>query len=232
MNPLFKDIPPEALKTYLAAIKAHTAVYQKDSFLFFEGDIPKALFILTSGSVQIEKNSPDGKRTIMNRFESPNTVFGEVYAFLQSVPYDYSCRIISNAEILSIPVSVFSASPSVSERVSSISAGNIPCALGSVHTTMLKNLLYIIAHKAYFLNQKLLIFSSFTLRKKIALYLLQQSHGESRLTLSFNREALAEYLAVPRPSLSRELMRMQKDKLISIAKDTITVDRNKLEDLV
>jgi len=97
VNPLFKDIPAAELNQYLTAVNAKTAVYPKDSFLFFEGDLPKALFILKSGVVQIEKNDIDGKRIIMNRFETPETVFGEVYAFLQSTPYDYACRIIAEA---------------------------------------------------------------------------------------------------------------------------------------
>ncbi len=215
VNPLFKDIPAKELETYLTAVKAKTAVYQKDSFIFFEGDLPKALFVLKSGVVQIEKNDADGKRTIMNRFETPETVFGEVYAFLQSTPYDYSCRIIADAEILSIPANILSAS----------------ATLPAVQTKIVRNLLSILAHKAYFLNQKLLIFSSFTLRKKIAVYLLQQAHGQPKITLTLNREAMAEYLAVPRPSLSRELMNMQKDKLLTISKDTITVNIDKLEAL-
>ena len=215
MNPLFKDIPAKELETYLTAVKAKTAVYQKDSFIFFEGDLPKALFVLKSGVVQIEKNDADGKRTIMNRFETPETVFGEVYAFLQSTPYDYSCRIIADAEILSIPANILSAS----------------ATLPAVQTKIVQNLLSILAHKAYFLNQKLLIFSSFTLRKKIAVYLLQQARGQPKITLTLNREAMAEYLAVPRPSLSRELMNMQKDKLLTISKDTVTVNIDKLENL-
>lgn len=215
VNPLFKDIPVEDLKSYLTAIRAKNTVYQKDSFIFFEGDLPKALFVLKSGVVQIEKNDADGKRIIMNRFETPETVFGEVYAFLQSTPYDYSCRIIADAEILSIPANILSAS----------------ATLPAVQTKIVQNLLSILAHKAYFLNQKLLIFSSFTLRKKIAVYLLQQAHGQPKITLTLNREAMAEYLAVPRPSLSRELMNMQKDKLLTISKDTVTVNIDKLEDL-
>lgn len=215
VNPLFKDIPVEDLKSYLTAIRAKNTVYQKDSFIFFEGDLPKALFVLKSGVVQIEKNDADGKRIIMNRFETPETVFGEVYAFLQSIPYDYSCRIIADAEILSIPANIFSTS----------------ATLPAVQTKIVQNLLSILAHKAYFLNQKLLIFSSFTLRKKIAVYLLQQAHGQPKITLTLNREAMAEYLAVPRPSLSRELMDMQKDKLLTISNDTITINIDRLEDL-
>ncbi len=38
-----------------------------------------------------------------------------------------------------------------------------------------------------------------------------------------NREQLADFLGVARPSLSRELMRMQADGLVLVSKKTITV---------
>ena len=38
-----------------------------------------------------------------------------------------------------------------------------------------------------------------------------------------NREQLADFLGVARPSLSRELMRMQKDGLIEVNKKMIRV---------
>ena len=215
MNPLFKDIPQEELGCYLTAINAKTISYPKDSFIFFEGDMPTAFFILKSGAVQIEKNGLDGKRIIMNRFETPDTVFGEVYAFLQSIAYDYSCRVIADSQVLCIPAQMFSS----------------PIPSSAAQIKMVTNLLHVLAHKAYFLNQKLLIFSSFTLRKKIAVYLLQQANGSSRITLNLNRESMAEYLAIPRPSLSRELMNMQKDGLLSLSKDTVTLNIEALENL-
>ena len=214
MNPIFKNMSSQETEQYLKVIKAKTVNYKKDAFVFFEGDVPAFIFVLKSGAVQIEKNTADGKRLIVNRFENSDTVFAEVYAILDSAIYDYSCRVISDAEILCLPIEGIFASRGLSET----------------NFMVIKNLLNILAQKAYFLNQKLLIFSSFSLRQKIALYLLQQSEGRSRVELKLNREAMAEYLAVPRPSLSRELMSMQKDGLLKIEKDTIIVNIDKLED--
>ena len=214
MNPIFKNMSSQETEQYLKVIKAKTVNYKKDAFVFFEGDVPAFIFVLKSGAVQIEKNTADGKRLIVNRFENSDTVFAEVYAILDSAIYDYSCRVISDAEILCLSIEGIFASRVLSET----------------NFMVIKNLLNILAQKAYFLNQKLLIFSSFSLRQKIALYLLQQSEGRSRVELKLNREAMAEYLAVPRPSLSRELMSMQKDGLLKIEKDTIIVNIDKLED--
>ncbi len=50
--------------------------------------------------------------------------------------------------------------------------------------------------------------------------------------LAMNREELADYLGTTRPSLSRELMKMQQEQLIETDKYTIKIiDRNALETL-
>ena len=45
-----------------------------------------------------------------------------------------------------------------------------------------------------------------------------------------NREQLADFLGVARPSLSRELMKMQKDGLIEVGRKSIRIcDRDAVE---
>ena len=49
--------------------------------------------------------------------------------------------------------------------------------------------------------------------------------------LSMNREMFADFLGVARPSLSRELMNMQKDGLIAVDKEEVRIcDREALEE--
>ena len=50
------------------------------------------------------------------------------------------------------------------------------------------------------------------------------------IKLAMNREELADYLGTTRPSLSRELMKMQQEQLIETDKNMIKiVDRAALE---
>lgn len=50
------------------------------------------------------------------------------------------------------------------------------------------------------------------------------------MKLTMNREELADYLGTTRPSLSRELMKMQQEHLIETEKNIIKiVDRDALE---
>ena len=47
-----------------------------------------------------------------------------------------------------------------------------------------------------------------------------------------NREELADYLAVPRPSLSRELMKMHREGYIDLKGRVLSFDPEKLESLL
>ena len=54
-------------------------------------------------------------------------------------------------------------------------------------------------------------------------FLFQSMDAEGHVELSVSREYLAAYLAVTRPSLSRELSAMQKDGLLSVSGKEIQV---------
>lgn len=80
----------------------------------------------------------------------------------------------------------------------------------------------ILARKAYLFNLKLQILASGTLRQKIIRYLFEYlEEGIVKMTMS--REMFADYLNVARPSLSRELMKMESEGLIIIKGRTIEI---------
>ena len=65
--------------------------------------------------------------------------------------------------------------------------------------------------------------SSTSLRQKIAKVLLQNVKEDGVVVLTMNREELADYLSVARPSLSRELMEMQSEGLIKLNRKVIHI---------
>ena len=77
--------------------------------------------------------------------------------------------------------------------------------------------------KAYYLNQKIQIISCATLRQKIAKILLEYDKAGESPAITMNREEMADFLNVARPSLSRELMRMQEEGLVKVTKRGIFV---------
>ena len=81
--------------------------------------------------------------------------------------------------------------------------------------------------------KRLEIMSCSTLRQKIAKMILFSIGGKAPTSVSMSRQEMADFLNTARPSLSRELMRMQNDGLITVEGRKITV-RNKsaLEELL
>ena len=86
-----------------------------------------------------------------------------------------------------------------------------------------QNLLRIIAGKAYIMHNRLKILGSGSLREKIARYIFQQPSKNGCCQLSCSREQLAEQLSVARPSLSRELGQMQRDGILDIQGNRISI---------
>ena len=83
--------------------------------------------------------------------------------------------------------------------------------------------MHILAQKAYGMNQRLQVLSAGNLRQKIARVLLQHCDESGKVSLPMNRVQLASYLSATRPSLSRELAKMNEEGLISIDKKKLSV---------
>ncbi len=203
---LFDGLSPDDLEHFILASELSIQNPEPDSQLFSAGDSPKYLYILASGAVTIEKYDHNGKRIIINKFTKSGTLFGEVYLYLDKHPYDYSCRALGRTEIL---------------RISKDRFLELQAESSNYQGKLAFNMLRILAHKAYFLNQKLQIHSSYTLRQKIANYLLQNANGNNLVKLHFNREQFAEFIGTTRPSLSRELRKMETEGLIRIKRNQI-----------
>ena len=93
-----------------------------------------------------------------------------------------------------------------------------------------RNMLEIQSEKNFSMTRKLHLLSGTTLRERISLWLLEQAGEDNIVNLTMNREELADYLGTARPSLSRELMKMQQEKLIEADRSVIRIiDRETLE---
>lgn len=219
---LFENISEEEINDIVKISKSEVISIRKDEYLFYQEENSKYLFILLDGIVQIERVDSNGKRMIMNRFDEIGTMFAEVYIYFSDKIYDYSCVAIKNAKVFAIPKEFFL---------------NIDDLTQKYNYKLTQNMLKILSRKAFFLNQKVLILSSFTLRQKIASYLLQRVRESGlkneSLNLIFKREELADFIGTTRPSLSREMLLMQDDGIIELDKNTFKViDLEKLQELI
>lgn len=208
-SPLFSNMSEEDIEHCLGCSKSQIRRYEKDEIIFYQNDTPQELMILIEGTVVVCNDSSSGKRSIVATFKQAGDLFGEVFLFLNRTEYDHYAQAATASKILQIPKDFL------------YQTCGQACGY---HSKLIFNLLSILAQKTYYLNQKLQILSSSTLRQKIAMILLQNCHEDGRVILSMNREELADFLNTARPSLSRELMKMQSEGLLQIKKRDIYIN--------
>lgn len=213
ISDLFKNLTKEEIDSFIKENKGLRKSLKKGEEVFSQGETPNYLFILEEGSVVVENISENGNRSIVNRFSKPGTVFGEVYLYLPERSYDYSCVCDVDSTILAIP------------KTALIMSGD-----NFKNSKVVNNMLLILSEKAFYLNQKLLIQSGKTLREKLSRFFLSNSK-ESSLELEFNREELADFFGVTRPSISREIMNMKRDGLIDVVGNKVILNKEMLENL-
>jgi CRP-like cAMP-binding protein len=212
-NILFKNLTQEDIELSLSCSNAKLKDYEKNQIIFSQMDPPKALYVLINGSVSVCKDTPDGRKYIVTNIEEGD-IFGEVYVFLQKADYNYYVVANVNSTVLAIPKEYF------------FNTCDKSC---NAHSLIIQNMLGILAGKAYYLNNKLQLLTSGSLRQKIAKYLMDNCNNKKYVKLTMNREQLSAYLNVTRPSLSRELIKMQEDGLIEVDRDMVKIiDLDKL----
>ena len=186
--------------------------YDKNDIIFHEGDIPEKLFVLIQGKVSICKDTLSGKRILITNIVNPGDVFGEIYLFIEKKEYDMYSIATEKTSLLEIGKTMFD-----------FQNGNSNDIKGILQYNMMK----IFAAKAYFMNHKLKVLGSGSVREKIVRYLFEHQQGGCRIQGNLNREDMADYLNVTRPSLSRELGKMKEEGLLQIDGRSIIITNQK-----
>lgn len=199
----------------LASSQVKRHVFSAGEIVFHEGDEPHSLYILLSGEVHILKDTFSGRRIFVSEVNEPGDMFGEVYEILHQ-PYDIYVEAAEKTELLEIGSQFFT-----------LDGNNVSRSALLVE----RNLMRIFARKAYFMHGRIKVLASGSLREKLVRFLFQNMDAGGHVELTVSREFLAAYLAVTRPSLSRELSVMQKEGILSVAgKDIKVLDMERFEE--
>lgn len=208
---LFKNLSDDEFENIKKELNIQEKIYEKDEYIFRQNDIGKNLYILEKGKIEVSKFDNNGKRYIVNTL-TPIEPFGEVYAILE-MPYDFSAIAIEKSKIYIIK--------DLKEIVEK-----------KADKKFLINIIRLLSRKSLYLSRKNQITSKFTLRQKISKYLILNAKDD-KVNLKMTREEWADYLSVTRPSLSRELSKMQEENLIELDKNTIILkNKEELEDIL
>lgn len=208
---LLKKFIPDATADELANLSAcldlEIATFPKNSFLFLEGDLVTKIGILLEGSVLITKLNTQGDRIILTVLEK-GKVFGALTTFSQRGNWPCSVEAHRPCTVATIPY----------EKLYSLCDQDCPA-----HQKLIQNILRAISEEAFMLINKIEFLTLKSPREKILTFLREEYEvkKETTLKLPLNREELADYLNISRPSLSRELGRLRDEGIIEFHKSTI-----------
>ena len=208
-TPLFHGIKEEEIKEMLTCLNSREHSYKKDEVIIRAGSSVSEIGLILSGSVSIVVNFYWGSSHIFGHV-GKGQVFGENYAAIPGK--ELICDIVTceETEVLFL---------NMRNMLTTCQRG---CAF---HTRIIQNLLRISAQKNLSLSTRMMHTASKSLRDRLLSYLSEQAmeQGSTHFTIPFDRQQLADYLAVDRSAMSNELSKMQKDGLITYHRNEFTL---------
>ena len=194
---LFKGISREELPAMLHCLQPRQRSYRKGEYMAMAGEPLEGIGLILAGKAAVIKEGPGGERVVMSILY-PGDLFGEIAAFAEKPLWPATVQAQAAAVAAFLP----------RERI----AGS--CARSCRHHYhLINNMLRIVSEKALMLNQKVKYLAIKSMRGRISAFLLDQYRQEKKntFTLPLNRNEMADFLSVSRPSLSREISRMKKE---------------------
>jgi len=206
---LFRNIGSESLNIMLDCLKPTVRRCKQREIIVAYGQPFEGIGIIASGKVALTKETYSGNRIIMGILEAGD-IFGEMVAFSDNRIWPMTVIAQEDCVFLFLPPD------KITGTCSNICAS---------HTALIMNMLRILSNRASMLDKKIEHISARNIRGRVSSYLLDAylQSGKKDIILTMKRHELADYLNIPRPSLSREMSLMRNDGIIDFEGPHINV---------
>lgn len=197
---LFDSIDMKDLPKLLKCLNPIVKSYEKGDYIFTEGSNYRYIGLVAEGTTAVLKERANGERVIVTILRE-SEVFGETIAFSGLDKWPNTVQAFEKSEILFIP----------QERITA------ECSKICLwHRMLIENFLKLLSQKTLTLNKKVEYLAIKGIREKVCSYLYEQykKTGSANLIIKLNRNELAEFLNVSRPSMSRELCKMRDEGIL------------------
>jgi len=207
---LFRGIGGESLNIMLDCLKPTVRRYKQREIIVSYGKPFQGIGIVASGKVALTKEMYSGNRIMMGILDTGD-IFGETVAFSDHRIWPMTVISQEDSCLLFLPPD------KITGTCSNICAS---------HSTLIMNMLQILSNRASMLDKKIEHISAKNIRGKVSSYILDtyRQSANKTFTLPMKRHELADYLNIPRPSLSREMGLMRDDGIIGFEGAQITVN--------
>jgi CRP-like cAMP-binding protein len=204
-NPLFSTFSNEEIDEMLNNLNYNLRTYQKEEYLFIQGDECKTIFLLLKGTIEVQKIDPSGKMLLLMDVDK-DEVIGAGVVFSGHDRHQMSAFAKSDIAVLEMDKSSI-------------------LKLCRSNENFLELFLKSLSGRTYMLTQRIREVTLKTLREKICeyLYSIHSDKGSLDVRIPFTKKYWAETLGVQRPSLSRELANLSREGLINMKGDLIRI---------
>lgn len=211
---LFSYFEEDFLKDMLKDNSYKVESFLKGEAIFNEGEICKYIHIILEGSVLIEKIDASGRYLAVGEAKK-GEMMGPNVLFSKNSIYPLSTKARERVIIFMIPKSFL-------------------LKLCQSNLDFLEEVFRITSSKAFMLTRRLDEITVQTLRQNISRFLLSQvREGAREISLPFTKKEWADSLGVQRPSLSRELKKLEDMEIIKVKRNIIEIiDIAGLEELI
>ncbi len=198
MKNIFDGITGKNKEKLLTYLEAYTVNYKKNMTILSNSKRDNIICVVTSGSLIITRMDASASRTIIEELEE-GSVFGTMYSAIANNEYE-----IKTTEDVSLIIFDF-------DNIINFDENRL-----SYYTQFLKNLNKILFEKLAKINDRIEILTNKSIRDKLLAYFNMVSHksGSRIIYLPFSYTDFADYLAVNRSAMTREISNLKVEGLI------------------
>lgn len=208
---LFTNMTSEQIIRVLSCAGPPIRQYAAGEIIAYQNEELTKLIVILEGRLSLFKEDYQGHRSLVGQLQAGD-VYGQTVIFSDQPINPLIVQTETPSQVMFLQQTLFYRKCSNACQA---------------HQLVIKNMLSLLARQATLLNRKIDYLTAGSLRCKLSRYLLEEYHKNGCLpqpfTIGLNREALAEYLDVKRPSLSRELIYLKEAGCIDYYRSTFRV---------
>lgn len=209
MNPLFANMDENEINNIFSLIKGKIVKYPKGRLIYKEGVRYNELFVILEGEALTFIERENGEKEGLSSIGVGDMV-NELEGFIKDKPLGYSVVVLSDVTILHLDIQSILNINSVGEDIGAKFLNNIFAYYSDKIINLTKNK-DMMAIKSMRTKVSKLIFDKYTEQNSL------------QINMGMNRNDMAEYLSVSRPSMSREMIRMREEGIIKFHKEDIEI---------
>lgn len=203
---IYKNIEKKDLKKLLNTLQSNTLFYKSEQTIAYSIGNRNLIGIIEEGNAKLLRFDYDGNRTILDEM-SVGDIFSDMF-----IPTDSGeLSVIATTDC----------------KVTFIEYDSLikECKTNKVAPILLDNLIRLISNKLVKRNERIELLTKRSIRNKLLRYfeLEGKKNNSKSFNLRYSYTDLADYLAVDRSAMMRELKNLKDDKMIQDVNKKITI---------